>query len=101
MQLKHAVHLKNISAGGGSAGALIGCSQMTFIIAFYDEHCEEVMKIVDGRVGKWQEQETKESYEKMDRWAGKSRMGDNVDLHLDIYSMLFVTTFHAEYVHDL
>ena len=28
-------------------------------------------------------------------------MGKNVDLLHDIYSMLFVTTFHAEYVYDL
>ena len=28
-------------------------------------------------------------------------MGNNVELNFDIYSMLFVTTFHPEYVYDL
>ena len=28
-------------------------------------------------------------------------MGENVELNFDIYSMLFVSTFHAEYVYDL
>ena len=62
MKLKHAVHLTNISSGRGKAGAFIGCSEMTFIVAFYEDHCEEVKKLVDGRVEVWKKKETTENY---------------------------------------
>ena len=72
---------------------------MSLIIALYEDHCEEAKELVDKRVGDWIDSEG--SYETMDRWAGTSRMGKNVDFSMDIYSMLFVTTFHPEYVEDL
>ena len=101
MKLEHAVHLKNRTSRRGKAGAFIGCSEMTFIIALYEDNRNEAGALVDRRVATWKSDETAESYEKMLRWAGACRMGKNVNLHFDIYSMLFVSTFHPEYVYDL
>ena len=93
MGLKHAVRLTNKTSGKGKAGAFVGCSDMTFIIAFYDGHANEVRDVVDRRVGLWKEEEAKVVYE--------HRIGQSLDLSFDIYSMLFVTTFHPEYVNAL
>ena len=74
---------------------------MSFIIALYEKNRKEAKELVDNRVADWIRSETKDSYENMDRWAGNKRMGENETFSLDIYSMLFVTTFHPEYVEDL
>ena len=101
MKLEHAVHLKNTSSVDGEAGAFIGCSEMSFIIALYDDNRKVASELVDSRVSFWKSSEHVGSYEEMPRWAGACRMGNNVELNFDIYSMLFVTTFHPEYVYDL
>ena len=72
---------------------------MSFIIALYEDNRETAKELVDNRVKFWINDEGR--YETMVPWAGVNRMGANVDFSLDIYSMLFVTTFHPEYVEDL
>ena len=43
------------------------------------------------------------AYDKKERREGygQIRIGTNLKPKLDLYSMLFVATFHAEYIHDL
>ena len=50
MKLDHAVQLKNTSSRGGKAGAFIGCSEMSFIIALYEVNRKVASELVDGRV---------------------------------------------------
>ena len=53
MKLEHAVHLKNTSSDDGKAGAFIGCSEMSFIIALYDNNRKVASELVDNRVAYW------------------------------------------------
>ena len=97
--MEHAVHLTN---GEMEDGVIVGCSEMTFVLAMYkDNNFKEAAKLVDERMGKLNEREEANYEENQDRWSGSVRMGKKVDFSFDIYSMLMVSTMHAEYVYDL